>query len=477
MKHFLIFLALSLIWSQNNQVAYGQRKMENEPVDTTWYVRGDVNYNLLVAAYLGRDKDVARFLGLGAYVNTTTMSGNTPLILASGEGHLSTAALLLSQDANINDKNKEGVSPLLQATLNNHPKMIAYLLEHGADADIRDNYGRTPLMEAAAQNLMAAGKILLKHGADPDAADKQGTTPLMAAVYSKNADFAKMLLEAGADINQKDNHGFTALLIATQNHDPGMVDFLISRGADIFIRTNSGYSPLLLAVQEKEVTLAEKFISLDSTGFFKKRMPLNPVKLASENKDPGMKDLLLLNDYRETFSPYLHDLRFGTDVLLNGTNFFPGICFGITEGTTKLTFYTGFNYRIYPARVLVPSSEHVFYQYWEYRGIAYTGAGRDFPFVANTPHKPGFGAYVLISGFVSFGPSYAGSKLSPKTILMVSPSGGLYMRTGPVHITVGYSWLNLKTYDFPDSYASLKVEYILSRKKISKSKKTIPWYH
>ena len=285
------------------------------------------------------------------------------------------------------------------------------------------------------------------------------------------------LLAAGADINQKDKHGFTALLIATQNHDAGMVDLLISNDADIFVRTHSGYSPLLMAVQQKDVPLADKFISLDSIGFFKKRMPLNPVKLASENRDPEMKDLLLLNDYRETFSPYLHDLRFGTEVLLNGRNFFPGIFFGITEGITKLTFYAGFNYRIYPTRVLIPSSEHVFYQYWEYRGIAYTGIGRDFPFVANAPHKPGFGAHVFISGFVSFGPSYAGSNLSPKTILMVSPSGELYMKTGPVRLAVGYSWLNLKTYDLPDSYVSLKVEYILSRKKISKSKKTIPWYH
>ncbi len=477
MKRFLFLFIVFLAGIISPPGVYGQKRIDKEPVDTTWYVRGDINYNLLVAAYLGLDKDVARFLGQGAYVNTTTMSGNTPLILAAGEGHTGTAEILLAQDAAVNDKNKEGISPLLQATINNHPKMIAYLLDHGAEVNIRDKYGRTPLLEAAARNLMSAGEILLKHGADPNLTDKQGTTPLMAAVYGGNTAFAGMLLEAGAQINQKDKNGFTALMVATQTGDTSMVDFLISRGADIFVRTRSGYTPMLLAVQEKDVTLATQFIALDSTGFFRKKLPVNPVRLAGENHDREMRDLLMLNDYEKMFSPFLNDLRFGLDFMFNGRNFLPGIRFGITEGITRINLTLGFNYRIYPARILAPSTEGLFYQYWEHRGVAYAGLGRDFPFLKRAGKKPEFGAHVFVSGYYSFGPSYPGSGKSPEKIVMASPSGGFYIKTGPVRISTEYCWLDLKTYDFPNSYFSLKVEYVLSRKKISKTNKTIPWYH
>ena len=475
MRHFL-FLLLSLFLFQGISEVYGQRKLNDKPVDTSWYVKGDVNYNLLVAAYLGIDKDVSRFIREGAYVNTTTMNGNTPLILAAGEGHIPTTEILLTRDANINEKNKEGISPLLQAVLNNHPDMVSFLINHGANIQTRDKYGRTPLIAAAALNHTSIGDILLKSSADPDAKDKQGTTPLMVAVYGENTEFVKLLLKAGADINQKDKNGFTALLIGVQKHNPALVDLLVSHGADIFILTNTKYSPLLLAVQEKDLVLAEKFISLDTIGFFQKELPINPIELADENKDPEMKDLLIENDYQYTFSPYLHDLRFGMDMLFNVKNFLPGIRLGITEGITKISFYTGFNYRMFPVQILEQSSSHIFHQYWEYRGLAFAGLGREFPFMISYRHKPEFGAHIFVSGFVSFGPSYPGSNKSPSTIFSASPSGGLYLKTGPVRIAADYCWYNFHTYDFPDSYFSLKIEYILSHRKLAKTQKFIPWY-
>jgi ankyrin repeat protein len=473
LRTLTFFLALFLLLPFAGEA----QKKALEPVDTTWYNPGDINYNLLVAAYLGLDKDVERFLREGAYVNTMTMNGSTPLMLAAGQGHLSTVQLLVMHDADVEEGDKQGTTPLMNAVINGHAKIVSFLLRSGASPHARDRAGRTPLLLAAVHNRPAIALLLLDKGADPDGTDKQGTTPLMAAIYAGNNNVARLLIEKEADPNKKDEKGFTPLLIAVQQGNREMISLLLSHGADLQAVTRSGYSALLLAIQEKDTETARLLLEKDTTGFFRSKTRPNPVSMAVDNKDPAMKELLIDNDFSFRRTLYLDNMHLGGELLLNGPDFMPGIFFSLTEGVTGLALQTGFLYRAFPARILQKETENTFWQLREYRGIAYAGLGREFAF---SPKKDNqkilYGADLLISVIYSFGPQYSGSMKKPPDVVTVSPSAGLFLNIGAVGIHAGYAWVDLQTYDLSRHHFSLRISWIINRKKITRTEKTIPWY-
>ncbi len=469
---FLLLLSLLLPFT-----VLGQKKKALEPVDTTWYNPGDINYNLLVASYLGVDKDVGRFLSQGAYVNTTTMNGNTPLMLAAEEGHLSTVRMLVLHDAEIDKKDKQGLTPLMKAVLNGYAEIVALLLRSGADIEAKDHQGRTPLLLAAAYDRPAIVTLLLEKGAAPDTPDKQGTTPLMAAVYTGHNHVARLLADHGADVNKADKKGFTPLLIAVQQGNREMIPFLLQRGADLHAVTRSDYSALLLAVQEKDTETARLLLAADTAGFFHEQSRPNALAMAVENKDPATKELLIDNDFRLKKTLFLDKMHLGGELLVNDQDFMPGIFFSMTEGVTQLSLQTGFLYRAFPARILRQESDHTFWQLREYRGIVYAGLGREFTFNSKAEKKTlTYGADVRLNVVWSFGPQYSGSVKTPPTVVSPSPSAGLFLNIRSVGIHAGYTLLDLHTYDLSRSHFSLSISWIINRKKITGTEKTISWY-
>jgi ankyrin repeat protein len=453
------------------------QKKALEPIDTSWYNPGDINYNLLVAAYLGIDKDVNRFLREGAYINTMTMNGSTPLMLAAGQGHLPTVQLLVTHGADVDKGDKQGTTPLMNAILNGHTEIVAFLLRSGASSHVRDRSGRTPLLLAATYNHPAIVTLLLDRGTDPDGTDKQGTTPLMAAIYAGHNHVARLLAGKGADLNKKDKKGFTPLLVAVQQGNREMTRWLLEHGADLQTVTNSGYSALLLAVQEKDVETARILLEADTAGYFHNRKGPSPVSMAAENKDALLKELLIDNDFTFKKRLYLDNMHLGGELLLNGPDFMPGIIFSMTEGITKLTLQTGYLYRVFPARILYPVTENTFWQMREYRGVACAGLGREFAFNSKENKKRiTYGADLLLSVIYSFGPRYSGSTKKPPEVITASPSAGLFVNIGAVGIHAGYTWLDLQTYDLSRHHFSLRLSWIINRKKITRTEKTIPWY-
>ncbi len=468
---FLLLLSLLLPFT-----ALGQKKKALEPVDTTWYNPGDINYNLLVAAYLGMEQDIRRFLRDGAYVNTTTMNGNTPLLLAAEQGHLPAVRLLLLHDAGVNKQDKQGLTPLMKAVMNGHGGIVDLLLRHGAGIEMQDHQGRTPLLLAAAYDHPDIVTLLLEKGALPDTPDKQGTTPLMAAVYAGHNETARLLIEHGADVNRKDRKGFTPLLIAVQRGNREMIPYLLQQGAGLYAATRSGYSALLLAVQEKDTATARLLLAADTAGFFRQQSRPNALALAVENKDADTRELLIDHDFRLKKNLYLDRMHLGGQVLVNDQDLMPGICFSLTEGISRLSLQTGFLYRAAPARILHQETDHTFWQMKEYRGIVYAGLGREFTLNEKT-QKTAYGPYLRMDVVFSFGPSYSGSLKKPPFVISPSPTAGIFLDIGGVGIHAGYTWLDLHTYDLSHNHFSFSVSWIINRQKITGTEKTISWYN
>ncbi|NOY37260.1 MAG: hypothetical protein GXO83_06760 [Chlorobi bacterium] len=471
-KYFII-TGIILVHLSGN-ASFGQEPA-NDPVDTTWYVPGDINYNLLIAAYLGLDDEVLRFLNQGAYINTTTMSGNSPLLMASGQGHISTVRILVLNGADIEQDNSEGIFPLLQATLSNHIEVAEFLINKGADVNRQDIRGRTALLVSAAYNYVELTDMLLHYGGDINLPDKQGTTPLMAATYAGNIGLAQMLIDQGASVNIADKRGFTPLMVATQVQDTAFVHFLLENQANLFARDKSGNSVLLMAVAVGDTLLTHYYLRLDTLGRFKKDQPVSPVELAHRSNDKPMIKLLYTYGYSRSVKFYFSSFTTGTSALFNTRDLFTGGYAGIMEGFTGITASAGFLFRPAPIRIMTQVTDHYYYQFWEKRFVAYGELSRDFVVLGRFNPARG-GISLSLQGGYTFGTGYPGSTTRPEDRLVFSPGTGIFYHRNFWQVKLSYHYFDLETVRLYPHYLSLDISVDFKMKTISPPRKTISWY-
>lgn len=115
-----------------------------------------------------------------------------------------------------------GQTPFLLASLSGDVSTMRLLLEHGADPKIATFSGTTPLMAAAGVNwvynqtytegepaLLEAVKLCLELGMDVNAANSMGLTPVMGAANRGSDSIIQFLVSKGARLDAKDATGRT----------------------------------------------------------------------------------------------------------------------------------------------------------------------------------------------------------------------------------------------------------------------------
>lgn len=177
----------------------------------------------LSAAALGQDGDLSTLLRKGLDPETVDASGNTLLILAARDGHLSTVELLLKHRAKVTARNAAGDSALMMAVLKGERAVVARLLDAGAPIN---QAGWTPLMYAAFEGHADIVSLLLARGAEVDARAPNQATPLMLAARNGHLDAARVLLKAGADPTLRNDQGFTADAWAAANGNTDAADLV-----------------------------------------------------------------------------------------------------------------------------------------------------------------------------------------------------------------------------------------------------------
>ena len=96
---------------------------------------------LLKAATLGSTTEIHCLLDRHANINALTNNHQTPLHLASWNGHHQCIELLLDRHADINALTIDNYTPLHYASSNGHHQCIEVLIDHCADKsliDVRD---------------------------------------------------------------------------------------------------------------------------------------------------------------------------------------------------------------------------------------------------------------------------------------------------------------------------------------------------
>ena len=103
----------------------------------------ELNTKLFFAAKGGFLPAVKQLIEMGADVNSTQASNETPLHAAASTGRLNIVKLLKSKGAKDNPRTLTGWVPLHHAVRFGHVQVVNYLLTKGTPLYIRTNQGQT----------------------------------------------------------------------------------------------------------------------------------------------------------------------------------------------------------------------------------------------------------------------------------------------------------------------------------------------
>jgi ankyrin repeat protein len=189
----------------------------------------DLNATLFAAAQAGDVAQASEALAAGADVNAANAYHVTPLLEASGQGHLEMVRFLVDQGAVIDYTGMSEGSPLMLAAFMGQVELLRLFLAAGADVNLAmPSGGESALHMAAVANKSAAAKVLLDAGADPNVSAKSdvgtsmfdgnvklwGETPLHFAAAYGDEEMIQAMLLAGADREAPNRHGETPLVYA-----------------------------------------------------------------------------------------------------------------------------------------------------------------------------------------------------------------------------------------------------------------------
>ena len=267
------------------------------------YACGSNNNNVSIVQMLLREC---------ADINVQDAEGVTPAHCAARNGCRLTMQLLIESGASVDVVDRLGNTPLLWAVYQGHLTLVEDLWEH-SNTRLRDHNGRGPLHLAAimkAQNAAIKQELLtllINKGADINTISRDGRTPLHLAVVSGCQPTVKLLLDENAAKEVTDVNGRTPLHTAVVSGNAAITDLLCQEGADKEARDGDERTPLHLAVVSGHKAIARLLVKHGSDTRAMDRVSRNtPLHLAVEMGDEAMVKMLV---------------RDGADIEANGANF------------------------------------------------------------------------------------------------------------------------------------------------------------
>lgn len=119
--------------------------------------------------YVGKSREVKKWLNKGVDPNYRDERGRTPLFLAIMCCDYSICETLLKGGADANHAdNLTRMSPIQFAIKVGSSHIVRLLIDYGANINHKDNRGSTPFMDAASRCDFKSAEVLLKKGAEVD---------------------------------------------------------------------------------------------------------------------------------------------------------------------------------------------------------------------------------------------------------------------------------------------------------------------
>ena len=450
-------------------ITYGQ-----EPeTDTSGYIPGDLDYNIIYAADKGNKEEVLRLLDLGADVNGTLGNGVTPLMYATQGGHFDVVKILILNDAKVNQVPENGVTALISAVLIDSIQIAEFLIRNGADVNQSDINKVTPLMQAIANGNYLMTDMLLYYDADAIQKDIQGTDALMVASFLGLTDIVSLLSDYGADVNSTDTKLRTPLHMAVQNGFIDIVEILIENGAEIDKTDISALTPLGTAIENDDLEMIRFLVSHGAQTSKKFTCTQNALTIATEHKNDSIIKFLRQSKVKRILWPTFNKFMIGTDLNWNTDDFLTGVHFGISDRKYQLEVFAEYRFRPFAIPVLEKESDDVSYQYRERRGAYSFGIDKRFRIIS-TGNMNHYGLFLGFKECITFG-SYRGSTQNPDTKWLSIPRAGLYWNYRYLNAKLYYEYMKLNLYQISDGRLNFSFYFNINWQKNRYAPKYIDW--
>ena len=225
--------------------------------------------------------DVARLLiEHGADSAAQSKDGTTPLHRASERGHVDLVQLFIEDGADPAAQRRDGTTPLHKASFRGHVDLAQLLIEHGADVAAQNKHGTTPLHQAAELGHVDVARLLIEHGADAAAQSKDGMTPLYQASFQGHVDVARLLIEHGADVEAQSKDGTTPLYQASFQGHADVARLLLEHGANVAGKSKDGTTLLYQASFQGHVDVARLLVEHGADAVAQSQDGTTPLHLA-----------------------------------------------------------------------------------------------------------------------------------------------------------------------------------------------------
>lgn len=213
---------------------------------------------LFFAAQRGDAASVRTLTADRVLVNECTITEESPLLLATRNGHVETVQALLMNGADIHHTDTDHPPLLHTATYYENPELVKLLLEAGANINIL-TAGFTALDIALRNGHLETARVLLAAGtADIYGYTTNKDTSLLYVAAQQNCiETIQTLLRIGTEDINKTSNGMTALYTAAQIGHPSIVRVLLEAGADVNKPTTEGFTPLYIAEQEGHAEIVQ----------------------------------------------------------------------------------------------------------------------------------------------------------------------------------------------------------------------------
>jgi ankyrin repeat protein len=432
-------------------------------VDTSDYLPlfydGAAEYNLMTAASKGYSSEIERLILKGADVNAESNEGATPLILAISGFRLNAVKTLLKYNADPDKVTPDKLSPLLVAVRVQQSEkarqfysigteirfpyldIIETLIRYGADINARDRNGATALNYSSIYGDLDLTDLLLYYGADKEIKSYDGTSPLMAAIWSGYADVADLLIQNGANLESRDNEGFTPFLVAAQNGDTLIMDQLLKNGVDIYEKNIYNWDALTLAIKSDQLIATEFLLKIGNKWGNSERRGINPLSVAAKYRRKEIFELLQKSNFPAKYKASIDQMALSMTSRFNPMDVYAGLGFAFKEPLRNIGFIAGFDTKLWYSKVLVKSSENLYYQFMDKSSAVYAGIFKDFPVTDNIFKSNIYFSTSLSAGY-SFGNKYKGSNNAPESRFRLNPAISLKWTKNNFSFVSGLEYMN-----------------------------------